>query len=144
MTLIEQMKQLLADFSAFRIKAQFYHWNVEGSNFKEYHALFNDLYESAHSDIDAIGEHIRALGSYAPGSLSRFKELATIQDETTIPEALEMISRIAADNESLHKSLMSVHETAEIEKQFGLLNFIEGLIDVNEKTQWMLRSIIKR
>ena len=142
--LIEKLKVLLANMSAFRIKAQYYHWNVTGPNFKEYHGLFNDLYSSANDYVDDIAEHIRALNAFAPGSLSRFKELSTINDETTIPNAIAMISVIAMDNKTLHDNMMEIHEVAQNNKQFGLLNFIEGLLDSNEKTQWMLDSFLKR
>jgi DNA-binding ferritin-like protein len=38
---------------------------------------------------------------------------------------------------------MEAHEDASNEKQFGVVNFIEGMLDANEKLQWMLNSHIK-
>lgn len=142
--LIELMKRVLADTFAFRIKAQYYHWNVEGPHFREYHALFSDLYTAADGNVDDVAEHIRALGAYTPGSLGRFQELTTIQDENTVPDALEMINRIAEDNKKLHAGLMAAHAIADELGQRGVVNFLEGLIDANEKTQWMLKSVLKR
>lgn len=142
--LIEALKRVLADTFAFRLKAQYYHWNVEGPNFKEYHDLFSGLYTSADGNVDDIAEHIRALGAYAPGSLTRFSQLTSIQDENTIPNALEMINRISEDNKTLHSGLMAAHRLADDLGQRGVVNFLEGLIDANEKTQWMLRSILKK
>lgn len=142
--LIELMKRVLADTFAFRLKAQYYHWNVEGPDFPQYHALFGDLYTAADANIDTIAEHIRALGAYSPGSFGRFSELTTIQDENTIPDAWEMINRIAEDHKKLHAGLMAAHNAAEELGQRGVVNFLEGLLDANEKTQWMLRSTLKR
>lgn len=142
--LIEALKRVLADTFAFRIKAQYYHWNVEGPDFKQYHDLFSDLYTSADANIDDIAEHIRALDAYAPGSFGRFAQLTSIQDENTIPAPLEMVARIAADNQKLHTGLMTAHAIADELGQRGVVNFLEGLLDHNEKTQWMLRSTIKR
>lgn len=142
--LIELMKKVLADTFAFRLKAQYYHWNVEGPDFMQYHGLFSDLYTAADGNIDTIAEHIRALGAYAPGSLGRYQELTVIQDENTIPDAWEMINRIAEDNKKLHAGLMTAHRVADELGQRGVVNFLEGLIDANEKTQWMLRSTLKR
>ena len=142
--LIEALKRVLADTFAFRIKAQYYHWNVEGPDFKQYHDLFSDLYTSADANIDDIAEHIRALDAYAPGSFGRFAQLTSIQDENTIPAPLEMVARIAADNQKLHTGLMTAHAIADELGQRGVVNFLEGLLDANEKTQWMLRSTIKR
>ena len=142
--LVELMKKLLADTFAFRLKAQYYHWNVEGPDFKQYHDLFSDLYTKADSEIDDIAEHIRALDAYAPGSFKRYLELTVIQDEETVPAALEMINRIAVDNMKLHTSLKAAHGVADELGQRGIVNFLEGLIDSNEKTQWMLRATLKR
>ena len=142
--LIEAMKMLLADVSAFRIKAQYYHWNVEGPNFPQYHALFQDLYTSADENVDDIAEHIRALGAYAPGSLRRFKELTSIEDELTVPDAWEMINRIAQDNQKLHSRLMSCHALAEEQNRRGTVKFIEDLLEANEKDQWKLKATLKR
>lgn len=142
--LIELMKRVLADTFAFRLKAQYYHWNVEGPDFVQYHDLFGKLYTAANADVDTIAEHIRALGAYAPGSFGRFQSLTSIQDEETIPEAWEMINRIAEDNKKLHAGLMAAHAVADELGQRGVVNFLEGLLDANEKTQWMLRSVLKR
>lgn len=142
--LIEALKRVLADTFAFRLKAQYYHWNVEGPDFKQYHDLFSDLYTSSDADIDAIAEHIRALDAYAPGSFGRYSELTSIQDENTVPNALEMINRISEDNKKLHVGLMTVHKLADDLGQRGVVNFIEGLLDANEKTQWMLRATLKK
>lgn len=142
--LIESMKQVLADTFAFRLKAQYYHWNVEGPNFSEYHDFFGKLYSAADADIDLIAEHIRALGAYSPGSFKRYMELTKIEDEDTIPGAIEMINRISADNKKVHEGLMAAHAQADELGQRGVVNFLEGLIDANEKTQWMLNSYLKR
>lgn len=142
--LIELMKRVLADTFAFRLKAQYYHWNVEGPDFVQYHDLFGKLYTAADADVDLIAEHIRALGAYAPGSFGRFQALTSIQDEETIPEAWEMINRIAEDNKKLHAGLMAAHAVADELGQRGVVNFLEGLLDANEKTQWMLRATLKR
>ena len=36
-TLLEMMRKVLADAYAFQLKANNYHWNVEGPNFALYH-----------------------------------------------------------------------------------------------------------
>lgn len=142
--LIEAMKRVLADTFAFRLKAQYYHWNIEGPDFMQYHDLFSDLYTAADANVDTIAEHIRALDAYVPGSFGRYLELTSIQDENTIPIAIEMISRISEDNKKLHMGLMTAHKLADDLGQRGVVNFLEGLLDANEKTQWMLKSILKK
>lgn len=142
--LIELMKKLLADLSAYRIKTQYYHWNIEGPNFKEYHGFLGEIYGTASDDVDDVAEHIRALDAYAPGSLKRFAELTSITDETTIPPAIEMMARTYADNQKILASAKAACAVAEELKEHGVLNFLEGLIDAYEKQAWMLRATTKR
>lgn len=142
--LVELMKRLLADLSAYRIKSQYYHWNIEGPDFKQYHSFFGEIYDKASDDVDDVAEHIRALNSYAPGSLKRFSELTSIQDETTIPDALEMLNRTYGDNQIVLASARAACVVADELGQHGQLNFLEGLIDSYEKQAWMLRSTTKR
>ena len=82
--LSDNLKVLLASTQAFAIKSQNFHWNVEGSNFPQYHAFFDTLYGDVSATIDPIAEYIRILGHYTPGSLTRYSELTIIQDQTKI------------------------------------------------------------
>jgi starvation-inducible DNA-binding protein len=142
--LIEQMKRLLADVYAYGLKSQNFHWNVEGPDFFEYHKFFEGIYSQAAEDVDKVAEHIRALDSYTPASFARFQELTTIQDETTIPIAIEMVNRLYHDNAKVLATAKIACATADELKQHGVLNFLEGLIDDYEKQSWMLRSTVKR
>lgn len=141
--LIEAMKVALADTYAFGLKCQNYHWNVTGTNFAEYHAFFAMLYEDASDATDVIAEGIRTLNAYAPASFIRFKDLTTIEDETKIPEALAMISRLSSDNEKVLASLTKAYELAESNKKLGISNFLQDRIQAHEKWGWQLRSFIK-
>ena len=102
------------------------------------------MYTAADGDIDAVAEHIRALDAYAPGSLKRFAELTNIKDEDTIPAALEMVNRTYQDNQKIIASAKAAHASAEELGQYGIINFLEGLIDAYEKQAWMLRATTKR
>ena len=42
--LADALKTLLATEYAFVVKAQLFHWNVEGPDFAQLHELFGDLY----------------------------------------------------------------------------------------------------
>ena len=142
-TLVEMMKKVLADTFAMYLKSHNYHWNVEGSNFPQYHDFFGNLYEELHGAVDPIAEHIRALDAYAPGSLSRFMELTDIQDETSVPLGTDMARKLSADNQTVLNTLNMTFKLAEQFDQQGLMDFLAGRIDTHKKHAWMLRSIAK-
>lgn len=140
----DSMKRVLADTFALYLKAQNFHWNVEGPDFYQYHGLFGDLYEEVYGAVDSIAEHIRAINEYAPGSFTRFKELSTIDDELKIPNALEMIRRLLGDNQKVIDSLTSAYKEAETAQEIGLANYLQDRIDIHKKHGWMLRATVNR
>lgn len=141
--LAEALKVALADTFAFYLKAHNFHWNVTGPDFAQYHSFLGGLWEEVFTGVDLIAEGIRTLDSFAPGSFSRFKELATIEDETKIPEALDMLNILKNDNQKVLSSLQKAYILAEKDKQFGISNFIQDRITAHEKHGWMLRSFKK-
>jgi starvation-inducible DNA-binding protein len=138
--LINEMKRLLANTFALYLKAQNYHWNVTGPNFAQYHTFFGDIYEEVHGSIDTTAEEIRKLGTFAPGSLSRFSELKDIEDEISIPEASIMFARLARDNDIVIQNLYNARKIAEEIEAAGTLDYIEARIGIHEKHAWMLKS----
>jgi starvation-inducible DNA-binding protein len=142
--LIQQMKELLADTFAFRLKTQYYHWNIEGPDFAQYHKFLGKLYEEIDSAVDETAEKIRSLNSYAPGSFQRYLELATIQCDDNIIPAVEMLDRVKIDNDVLRNKLKQVRNKAEALGEFGLVNFLEGRLDAHDKHAWMLKALTKR
>jgi starvation-inducible DNA-binding protein len=141
--LVEALKKAQATSFAFYLKAHNYHWNVEGSNFAEYHEFLGDLYAEVFGAVDAIAEHCRTLDAYVPGSFSRFQELSSIEDELSVPTGRMMMSKLLADNQRVIGDLMAAHHEAEILGKRGIVNFLEDRIDIHEKHGWMLRSFTK-
>ena len=142
-TLIEIMRKVLADTFAMYLKTHNYHWNVEGTNFPQYHDFFGKLYEELHGAVDPIAEEIRSLDAYAPGSFSRFMELTEIEDEMNVPMTREMVLKLLRDNDTVLNTLNVAFKLANQFDRQGLADFIAGRIDVHNKHAWMLRSITK-
>ena len=143
MALADDLKVALANTFAFYLKAHNYHWNVEGPNFSEYHAFLNVLYDETWLAVDAIAEHIRTLDVYVPGSFVRFGELATIEDETAIPQAVNMMKKLDSDNKKVIESLAKAMKSADAAGKVGISNFLQDRIDIHEKHGWMIRSFTK-
>jgi starvation-inducible DNA-binding protein len=134
----------LATEYAFSLKAQLFHWNVEGPDFAQLHEFFGNLYEEVNNNsIDKTAEYIRALGDYAPGSYERFSELTIIKGQVKIPRARLMIEELLANNTQLLDLLNETFAVAEQENQQGIANFIAERIDAQQKHGWMLRSFLK-
>ena len=142
--LTDTLKPLLATTYALSIKAQNFHWNVEGPDFPQYHEFFGDYYEEVYGNtIDKLAEIIRQLDSYTPGSILRYAELSQIQDQIKIPRAMLMMEELFQDNAIILDMYKQAFHVAEEADEQGVANFIAERIDAHAKHQWMLRSILK-
>jgi starvation-inducible DNA-binding protein len=141
--LIKTMKVTFASEYSYFVKAQFFHWNVEGSNFPQYHELFGNIYEEVYGNIDAFAENLRKLGTYAPGSFDRLSMLSRIDDETQIMPAERMLAELLADSESMCEMFKVVFMLSEQANEYGLSDFIAGRQDAHRKHAWMLKSTLK-
>ena len=138
------LKVAFADTYALYVKAQNYHWNVEGPTFPMYHDFFGNIYEEVGDAIDPFAEQIRAAGAYAPGAFSRFAELSNIQDELLVSVVpAQMVSNLYMDNVKVIDSLNAVRDIAEKYSERGLVNFLEGRLDAHKKHAWMLKATMK-
>jgi len=142
--LADTLKTLLATTYALSIKAQNFHWNVEGPDFPQYHSFFGDYYSEVYDNtIDKLAEIIRQLDSYTPGSITRYAELSQIEDQTKIPRAELMMQELYHDNAIVLNMYKQAFHVAEEADEQGICDFIAGRIDAHAKHQWMLRSILK-
>ena len=142
--LVQAMKKSLADTFAFYLKAQGFHWNVEGPNFPQYHALFDTIYNEVYGSIDRFAEEIRALDAYAPASFARFSELTSLEDEIQILNAQGMLAKLLADNDIVLSSLEQAYELAEVAHNHGLSNFLAERQDAHKKHAWQLKATLKQ
>ena len=142
--LADDLKTLLATEYAFVIKAQNFHWNVEGPDFAQYHQFFGDLYNEVYENtIDQTAEYVRTLDVYAPGSFERFGELSVIAGQTKVPRAMLMIQELFDDNNALLQILNQTFKSAVSEENAGIANFVAERLDAHNKHAWQLRSFLK-
>ena len=136
-------KVAFASEFTFYLKAHFFHWNVEGINFRELHDLFGTIYEEVYGSIDDFAEKIRSLGAYAPGSNSRFNVLSQIDDETSVVPPEAMVAELLQDSDNMVKVLKRVYDIAEAQGEHGFSNFLAERMDAHRKHSWQLRATAK-
>lgn len=141
--LVDLLKTAFADTFTFYLKAQYYHWNVEGPNFPQYHEFLGKLYEEVYSSIDTLAELIRTTDSYSPGTLTRLKELTTIEESEVVPDAKTMMLNLLQDNNKVLLSLTVAYQAADEDGELGIANFLQDRIQAHQKHGWMLKAVNK-
>jgi starvation-inducible DNA-binding protein len=139
------IKVLLANATVMYYKAHQFHWNVEGIEFTQYHAFFEDIYTDVYNSVDPIAELLRKLDDYAPVSIDALYKFKTLEEETDQKVLLaDILASLLAANEEVLASLNKVFAVANANKQQGVCNFIADRIDTHQKHGWWLRASAKK
>jgi len=138
----EQMKVVLADSFMMYLKAQGYHWNVEGILFPMLHDFFAKIYEEVYDSIDTTAEHIRILGGVAPHTLIEMDKYRTVMDTSAVG-AQSMIADLVQVNQIVLVSLDKALELATTAKEQGLMDYLASRVDAHKKHNWMLTTTLK-
>ena len=141
--LIEQLRTILGTNFGLYFKIHSYHWNVEGSNFVEYHKYLGKLYTQIFNNTDLIAEKLRALGTYAPVSLTRMKEFSDIEEDVSVLEANQMFQNLIVANDRYIIHLRAGIVAAEAANEPAIGNFLQDILDQHQKHGWFLKSITK-
>lgn len=143
--LITTLKTAHANTFVMYFKAHAFHWNIEGKNFPQYHGFFGDLYTDLFGAVDPLAEEMRALGEYAPKSLSELYNSCTLSENSSIvgDSLNEMLNSLLLDNSEVINSLNKVFAIATANNEQGLADLVAGRLDVHKKHGWMLKASLK-
>ena len=141
--LTNDLKILLADSVTMYFVAHGYHWNVEGSDFSQYHALFAEIYEDVYSAIDPLAEDLRKLGEYAPFTLSKFIDLRTVESVEVKPEPKAMAKALLKVNDGVIETINKAFTSATKANEQGIANFLAERDDMHKKWRWQLTASTK-
>lgn len=141
---VEILNAVLSDEFLLYTKTRGFHWNVEGPNFPELHALFQKQYEQLEQIIDDVAERARSLGGIAASSLEEYLDLARLEEESgRRHDARGMIAALLTDHEKMIRSLRAdIESCSEDHGDDGTTDFLTGLMRVHEKIAWMLRAYL--
>jgi starvation-inducible DNA-binding protein len=138
-----QLKIAFASQYAFAIKAQNFHWNVEGQDFYQLHLLFERIYDEVYGAVDDFAENIRKIKAYTPASLERFSALTAVNDEVEVIDPQAMIAELLHDSEKMQEIMKVLFVEAENLGHHGLSNFLADRQDAFAKHSWFLRATSK-
>lgn len=137
------MRRVLADGYVLYYAAHSSHWNVEGSNFPQYHTFFEKIYTEVFEELDRIAEQIRSINAYTPVSLKDLLTMATITEASRVYNPREMLGMLSVMNSALIVSIDTAYRTAEAAHEIGMSNYLQDLTDKHKKLGWMISATLK-
>lgn len=142
MNTLDQLKETFSDNFVNSYRAHSIHFNITGEEFYSWHKLLQKIYEDSESIQDDLGELIRALGEFAPETISEILELADLEDTTTGPSGLEQLQLVMDGQEHMIDSYYKLNTIATLEGHPDIANFAQDRIRQHKKFSWQLRAIL--
>lgn len=141
-SVVEALRQVVADSYALLGQTHLCHWNVRGPAFFSLHTAFEEQYTELFPAIDEIAERIRALGALAPGGLGNLARMAGLPEIEEDSSSDAMVKHLVQLHERLVKNLGRARDLAGEAGDNQTEDLMIGRIQVHEKTIWMLRSFL--
>ena len=138
----EGLSALLADSYTLYLMTHNFHWNVTGPMFNTLHLMFMQQYSEQWTALDQIAERIRALGHPAPGTYREFVQLASIEEVSGVPKAMEMVRLLVAAQEGTARTARKLLPLVTKANDQPTADLLTQRLNVHEKTAWMLRSLL--
>ncbi len=138
--LIAQLRTLLADNVALKMKAHGYHWNVESDDFQQFHEFFGDIYANYEDATDTYAEWIRILKAFSPYRLTDFFDLSTVGEPVITGDPQPMLVDLYNEIELHIAKLVVAGNLANANNEFGLANFLADRQTASQKFCWQIRA----
>ena len=138
----DKLAALLANEYVLSLKTRKAHWNVQGIDFADKHTLFEEQYNQLSEIVDDVAERIRILGFFPPATLRQFAELSDLQQTTVIvTDSKVLVEKILTAHNRVIKQLREIISDISAKyKDEGTTDFLIAIMQIHEKTAWILRS----
>lgn len=141
--IVQGLNGLLADYHIHYQKLRNFHWNVKGPSFFQLHEKFEELYNSARTNIDEIAERIRVFGQAPMSTFQEYLDNAEIKEPGTGITDADMVREVLQDIRILLTRMEEVGHVARENEDIGTEDMITGFVKSLEKNHWMLSAWLK-
>jgi starvation-inducible DNA-binding protein len=133
------MQKVLNEMIVLAFVAQRAHWNVTGTDFEEYHALFGAIYEDIFDSVDAVAEEIRKMGAMVE-NLTNMIMSSSFKDDTSASDARTLTQDVLAKNIMLNNTVLEAFASCSESNEQGAADVLAARDGMHKKWSWQLRS----
>lgn len=140
--LSDKLNTLLSNYQIFYMNVRGYHWNIQGPEFFELHAKFEEQYNDLLLKVDELAERILTLGHRPVHSFSDYIEKSEIKEHKQACDGKTCMEGLLKGYKLLiqmQRDVMSLAGEAEDE---GTAALMSDYISEQEKTVWMLSAYL--
>jgi starvation-inducible DNA-binding protein len=133
------VQKVLNEMIVLAFVAQRAHWNVTGTDFEEYHALFGAIYEDIFGSVDAVAEEIRKMNVMVE-NLTSMVMSSSFKDDATSSDARTLTQDLLSKNMMLNETVLSAFTSCSEANEQGTADLLASRDGMHKKWSWQLRS----
>lgn len=133
------VQKVLNEMIVLGFVAQRAHWNVMGSDFEEYHALFGAIYEDIFGSIDAVAEEIRKMGVMVE-NLTSMVMSSSFKDDSSASDPRTLTQDVLSKNMMLNETVLTAFATCSEANEQGTADLLASRDGMHKKWSWQLKS----
>lgn len=138
----EKLNELLASFQVYYQNLRGFHWNVKGKMFFTLHNKFEELYDDAAEKVDEVAERILTLGGTPLHTFEDYLKVSKISVVKNESDGMKLVEKTLENISTLLQLERELLEVADQADDEGTNALISDFISEQEKTVWMLNSLL--
>ena len=139
------LTKLQASSIDFYFAYKYFHWNITGQDFREFHLMFDEHATIIYGQWDPIAERIRQLDSPVTGMLTDYAAQSVI-DKTkpsTKNNIQEILKYLILQHQNHIDLLNQIIDIASEEKDFATADLLTTFLEQYQQMQWFIKSSIE-
>lgn len=138
---VHYLNQLLSNSFVLNVKFHRYHWYIQGKNFFQLHAVFEDLYTYFGNISDELAERILMIEGEPLATMAAYLRESTIEEATSDNTEEEIIAQIIEDLTEVQTSITNKGiPLATEESDEPTLDMLITMQQTLEKYKWMFNA----
>lgn len=137
-SVVNELKQLLADFQVHYTNLRGVHWNIKGRGFFTLHEKFESMYNDAAEKVDELAERILMLGGEAENKFSEYLKVAKVKEVSDITCTTCAVDYVLDTYKHLIGLERKVIDTANEAGDAVTADMLTGYLKEQEKMVWTL------
>ena len=133
------IQNVLNEMIVLAFVAQRAHWNVTGTDFEEYHALFGSIYEDIFGSVDTIAEEIRKMNVMVE-NLTSMVMSSSFKDDSTASDPRALTEDLLNKNITLNQTVLAAFTSCSEANAQGAADVLAARDGMHKKWSWQLKS----
>jgi starvation-inducible DNA-binding protein len=139
------LAKLTASSVDFYFAYKYFHWNITGQDFREFHKMFDKHAEIIYGQWDPTAERIRQLDAPVSGNLMEYSEQSVIDKNrpATKNNIQEVLKYLVVQHQNHIDLLNKIIDTASEDKDFTTADLLTKFLEEHQQMQWFIKSSIE-